>query len=451
MRSPLETKRGRLATFFFLYVTEGIPLGFCAGAIAFYLRNQGLSPSQISAFVASFYLPWGFKWAMGPFVDVFYSDRFGRRRLWIICCQLLMIGTLLSALPIDFVKNLGLFTGVILVHNVFGASQDVAIDALAVSVLKEDERGIANGFMFAGASVGYIVGDSGVLYLAPLIGFKSTFLFVGGAIFAVTALVAWRIKEVPTPRAAATTETGALARVGAEIRDYAMTAAKAMFANRAALTAFGFAVLPAGSMALTSAMQKSLAAEFGLSQRAAATLSLISTLTMATGCVVGGFLSDRFGRRRMIALYIGLTILPTLALAVTMVKANWIMPIDVKAANRPFPPGYLMVTFVAASIVFAAFHGLLYGTRTALFMDVCDPKIAATHFTAYMSILNLVIAYSIRWEGWAAVKWGYPTTFVLDAAFGLVCLAFLPFMVKAPSTDDVPKRDFEVVSVGASA
>jgi len=30
----LATKKGRLATFFLLYVTEGIPLGFTAVAIA---------------------------------------------------------------------------------------------------------------------------------------------------------------------------------------------------------------------------------------------------------------------------------------------------------------------------------------------------------------------------------------------------------------------------------
>jgi len=40
------------------------------------------------------------------------------------------------------------------VHNAFAATQDVAIDALAVDVLRQDERGLANGFMFAGASIG---------------------------------------------------------------------------------------------------------------------------------------------------------------------------------------------------------------------------------------------------------------------------------------------------------
>ena len=76
----LATRRGRLAAFFFLYLTEGIPLGFAATAIATQLRRQSVGPAEIGAFVASFYLPWAFKWAFGPFIDVFSSDRWARRR-----------------------------------------------------------------------------------------------------------------------------------------------------------------------------------------------------------------------------------------------------------------------------------------------------------------------------------------------------------------------------------
>ncbi len=92
----LATRRGRLFAFFSLYMTEGIPLGFAATAIATQLRRQGIGPAEIGAFVASFYLPWAFKWAFGPFVDVFRSRRFGHRRAWILGTQVMMAATLLS-------------------------------------------------------------------------------------------------------------------------------------------------------------------------------------------------------------------------------------------------------------------------------------------------------------------------------------------------------------------
>ena len=53
----LATKRGRQLAFFLLYVTEGIPLGFTATAVATQMRRQGVGPEAIGAFVGSLYLP----------------------------------------------------------------------------------------------------------------------------------------------------------------------------------------------------------------------------------------------------------------------------------------------------------------------------------------------------------------------------------------------------------
>ncbi len=72
---------------------------------------------------------------------------------------------------------------------------DVAIDALAVSVLPEDERGSANGFMFAGASIGQTIGGSGVLFLTAVMPFASTYLFVAAAILAITLFVVVPLRE----------------------------------------------------------------------------------------------------------------------------------------------------------------------------------------------------------------------------------------------------------------
>ncbi|MEI8156333.1 MAG: hypothetical protein WCH60_05670 [Burkholderiales bacterium] len=145
MRLPnlLASKNGRLAAFFLLYVTEGIPLGFAATAVATRLRRLDVGPAEIGAFVGSFYLPWAFKWAFGPVIDVFASDWLGRRRGWILITQVLMALTLLSTVMLDLPQQLGLFTMILLVHNTFGAMQDVAIDALACSTLQEDP--CANG------------------------------------------------------------------------------------------------------------------------------------------------------------------------------------------------------------------------------------------------------------------------------------------------------------------
>jgi PAT family beta-lactamase induction signal transducer AmpG len=66
--------------------------------------------------------------------------------------------------------------------------------------------------------------------------------------------------------------------------------------------------------------------------------------------------------------------------------------------------------------------------RAALFMDVTTKAVAATQFTAYMAMSNLVISYTSWWQGLSIVSWGYPATLVLDSAVGLIVLFLLPLM-----------------------
>src|SRR3954467_8604197 len=126
----LATRRGRLGAFFLLYITEGIPLGFAAIAVATELRRRGVGPAEIGAFVASFYLPWAFKWAAGPLVDVFPSTRFGHRRGWILATQLMLSLTSVLLIPVPLPSGMWLFTVILLIHNSFGAVRDVEIDSL---------------------------------------------------------------------------------------------------------------------------------------------------------------------------------------------------------------------------------------------------------------------------------------------------------------------------------
>ena len=195
-------------------------------------RTSG--PAEIGAFVGSFYLPWAFKWAFGPFIDVFASERLGRRRGWIIVTQVLMALTLMSTVLLKLPEQLALFTIILLVHNTFGAMQDVAIDALAVNSLGEQERGLANGLMFAGAAIGQAIGGAGVLFLSTYTGFQPTFFFVAACILAVTLFVALPMREAPSAARAIAAGVSRWSHAAGQMRDFAVESFRSFLGTRGA-------------------------------------------------------------------------------------------------------------------------------------------------------------------------------------------------------------------------
>ena len=158
------------------------------------------------------------------------------------------------------------------------------------------------------------------------------------------------------------------------------------------------------------------------------TLGLWSSLLSAFGCVVGGWLSDRFGRLRMLALFIALTAVPALVLALTMQAAGHVMPADPASLAGAPRDVELVHTFWMATLVFSVVQGLTYGSSAALYMDITNPAVAATQFTAYMALGNLVTTYTSTWQGFTLSAYGYPMTLAIDAAVGLIAIALLPWL-----------------------
>ena len=155
----------------------------------------------------------------------------------------------------------------------------------------------------------------------------------------------------------------------------------------------------------------------------------------AITCATGGALSDRLGRRLTLGLFAGATALPTLWMAWRFHQAGWEMA-PAALADGTWPRAESLIRdWWIAGLVYGGLVGMMYGVRTALYMDIVDPRIAATQFTASMALLNVVTIYSYWWEGRAMTPaaeggWGLtvPQTLAADAALGLVFLAVLPLL-----------------------
>ena len=273
------------------------------------------------------------------------------------------------------------------------------------------------------------VGGSGVLFLMPVIGLKGGFVFVAACIALVTVFIVLPLQEAPTP--AAQRRGAGLAAAGREMRHFAEQAFRSFLGTRGAYSGLFFALLPAGAMSLGLALQSNLAVEIGMSDDSVAWLSLWSQVVSAACMVLGGMLSDRYGRRRTLFVYLALMSLPVLYMMAQLTEYQWIMPLAAAdKATRVVPPALITAMWIA-TLTYSVAQGLMYGTRSAIFMDVTNPAVAATQFTAYMAMMNLAISYSATWQGIAIEALGYPNTLLIDALTGLLCLAVLPFIKPA--------------------
>ena len=178
-RNLLGTRNGRFLTFGLLCVSEGIPYGFTSVAMVAFMRQHGVSLEVIGAFSAALFLPWAFKWAWAPLIDLVRLDRWGGRRAWIIACTTMMLLSPLLLASIDAGQHFRWLLVTVIVHNFFCATQDVAIDSLAVSTLRADERARGNGFMFGGQYLGIMLGGGAAVFVTGLAGFRGALVYVG--------------------------------------------------------------------------------------------------------------------------------------------------------------------------------------------------------------------------------------------------------------------------------
>ncbi|HEY8878056.1 MAG TPA: MFS transporter [Roseateles sp.] len=416
LHNLLASRKGRIAAFFLMYLTEGLPIGFAMTTVATQLRRQGTGAAEIGAFLGLVLLPWAFKWAYGPFVDLIASERLGPRRGWILGAQAMMVITLLPLAGLDLATQLGLFTALLVVHNLCGAVQDVAVDALAVTTLQEDERAFASGMMFGGQSLGVLLGGGGALLLMGRVGFQAGIVVLALIIAAVMSLVVLPMREAASePHAAA-----GMAAAGQEVLAFLRQALQALLGSRLALAGLLFGLLPISAMALARGLQSNLAVDLGLSNGQIGWLATASQAATAVTCIVGGWLSDRVNLRRAMAVYVGALSLPGLYLMFELQRQGW-------SPGQAVPAG-LVTVFMAAVVIYQLLFGFIYGARVALFIGITQPAVAATQFAAYMALTNLSITYSVVWQGYAVQHWGYVATLGLDALIGLSCLLVLPFL-----------------------
>uniref|UniRef100_A0A6B2E495 Putative acetyl-coa transporter n=1 Tax=Phlebotomus kandelakii TaxID=1109342 RepID=A0A6B2E495_9DIPT len=162
--SDLRGDKLNIAILFFLYLLQGIPIGLTS-AIPMLLQNRGATYKQQAEFSFA-YWPFSLKLLWAPIVDSLYWSAFGRRKSWLIPTQYL-IGLFMLILSQHVNQWLGgggsppsvqVLTVIFFALNFLAATQDIAVDGWALTMLKRCNVGHASTCNSVGQTAGYFLG-----------------------------------------------------------------------------------------------------------------------------------------------------------------------------------------------------------------------------------------------------------------------------------------------------
>ena len=147
-----------------LYTLQGIPIGL-AGSIPMVLQAKkvGYRQQAVFSFVS---WPFSVKLLWAPVVDAIYSRSFGRRKSWLIPVQYLIGGIMIvMSYYINSIigeegdaPNIFVLTSLFFLLFVCAATQDIAVDGWAITMLSRESVGHLSTCNSIGQTVGYFMG-----------------------------------------------------------------------------------------------------------------------------------------------------------------------------------------------------------------------------------------------------------------------------------------------------
>ena len=383
-----------------LYFAEGFPFGIVNDALPVFLRMHGIRLADIGL-LSLVGLPWTVKFLWAPAVDLW-----GRRRTWVVGCQLLLALGMLVIPAVDPSHVGAALWTVVLGLALFSATQDIAIDAFTIELLDEAEMGPANGIRVTAYRVALIASGGLFLALAGLIGWPAAF---GGAaaIMGVCSLLSSRLPHgTPPPVASATAHS----RIGV-LEQAVWTPLQHFFGYPGFLSVMLFVLtFKLGDMALGPMVRPFWVDQHFTPIQIGAVPGTLGVVSTILGALLGGGLTARWGTFR------ALWVLGIAQAASNLVYAG-------AAALPPSTP--LMYT---ASVVESFCGGLGTAPFLAFLMSICDKAHAATQYALLSALFGLTRVVAGTMSGWATERFGYAAYFTLTFFLAWPPLLLLPWV-----------------------
>ncbi|MEA2600272.1 MAG: transporter, family, beta-lactamase induction signal transducer AmpG [Acidobacteriota bacterium] len=416
----------RTASVTLMSFASGMPLGLIWVAIPDWMRKSGVDIRVVGLFTLA-QAPWTFKFLWSPLMDR-YVPPLGRRRGWAAIAQIALFFGALALAGLGNHPDTPWVVGAIALAMAFaGATQDIAVDAYAVDVLRPDEQAVAAGARNALWRLGYQLAGSISIWLAGLWGWQAVNVMLA-CLYLPMLVVLWK---APDPQDAAIAPR--------TLKEAVWYPFLGFLSRHRALEILAFVLLYKLADNLVQALQRPFLIDKGYSDfDRGFVLFVIGLVVNVVGTFIGGLLTTPLGLGRALWVFGFIQI---------FANAGYAILAHQPGPNRPMMWAAFGFETLASSLASGAFLVLL--------MRMTQKRFSATQYALFSSLFGLprivsgpicgFLVHAIGWEAffWATLPTGIP---------GLILLArFVPFTAREPEFRVEPPRIREPLTRGSLA
>lgn len=373
--------------FFFLVLPYGISIGFATVVLPYLLTQKGFTVAQSASIVAIGVSSniWRFLW--GPIADITLSLR---KWYWIGVSACTATLLLLCFVPYD-TKQIPLLTAIVFISQVAATFVVLPLGGLMAVRVEPSKKGRAGGWYQAGNLGGVGLGGGAGLWLAN----NYNLTVVGIVLCLLCIAVALVITQV------ADVKSESISTLKIEIGVMGRELLR-MIKVPILLFVLLLICMPIGTAGIAN-LWSAVADDWHASPNTIALVTgALSGIISALGCVVGGWIADKWG---IWWAYLGSgTVFAIITLAM---------------AALPYVP----VVYIGGVLTYAFLYGLINAAFSAVALYATGTKLAATKYSMISSLANIPVVYMIDVDGWVHDKYGSKYMLVVEAVVALVFVA----------------------------